>query len=699
MQQNFSETLLEFFACVDRLSESSTLNQQEQEHLQNIKFFAESLGKHFNNAEREISNLKQSLQQINPSYIGTRTENEIETLLALMFARLRQSMNIEELLETVVLEIYQLLRSDHVIIHELKNLSSQSKDSDHSLVEYEIFNDLNRSLKGQRLPAIYTNEEWLEKYQTCLSQVIQDIHLDPKIAESLIPLGVQSAIVIAIPSGKKLWGLLILHQYDIPHDWQDWEVDLLEKLGTQLAIFIHQLQLLVRSDSIRAERDLIIARLNYNQLHDSLTGLPNRNAFIESLDLAFTELQTTPNCNFAILFIDCDRFKSINDNFGITTGDQLLKEISKRLNIYHTNNIIVARIDSDEFAILVKHIQGTNEQEFIIKLTKEILESIKQPFLIHNHQIFTSVSIGVAISDIDYLYANEVLRDANIAMHQSRKLGRGKYALFSNEMNQGAKARWRLENDLRYALERNEFHLVYQPIVSLHQHQLTGFEVLLRWVHPLQGLISPQEFLTIVEETGDIIPIGYWVLEKACSQLLQWQQEFPDLQSLTLGINVSTLQVIQSDFVERVQEIILEKQITPNLIKLEITESVLMESIEVSAQKLERLREVGVQVYIDDFGTGFSSFSYLKSLPIDVLKIDRSFTNKVSTDVKSQRIIQSILRLANSLGMGIVVEGIETSEELDYFESLGGSSIEVQGYFISHPLDTEKATRWIQTTM
>jgi len=699
MQQNFSTTLLELFACLDRLSESATLNQQEQEHLHNIKLFAKKLGKHFDNAEREISNLKHSLQQIDPSYIGDRTENEIKTLLALMSARLRQSMNIEELLETVVLEIYQSLQSDHVIIYKLNNLNNQSQNSDNSLVDYDISTDPNRSLRGQRLPAIYTDAEWLEKYQTSVSQVIQDVHSDPKIAESLIPLGVQSAIAIAIPSGKKLWGLLIVHQYDIPRDWQEWEMDFLEKLGTQLAISIHQLQLLVKSDSIRAERDLIIARLNYNQLHDSLTGLPNRDSFIESLDLAFTESQTTPNYNFAILFIDCDRFKSINDNFGMTTGDQLLKEIGKRLNIYNTNNIIIARIDSDEFAIIVKNIQGTNGQEFIVALTKEILESIKQPFLIHNHQIFTSVSIGVAISDIDYLYANEVLRDANIAMHQSRKLGRGKYALFSNEMNQGAKARWQLENDLRQALERDEFHLVYQPIVSLHQHQLTGFEVLLRWVHPLQGLISPQEFLTIVEETGDIIPIGYWVLENACNQLLQWQQEFPNLQSLTLGINVSTLQVIQSDFVERVQAIILEKQISPNLIKLEITESVLMESIEVSARKLEQLREVGVQVYIDDFGTGFSSFSYLKSLPIDVLKIDRSFTSKVSTDVKSQRIIQSILRLANSLGMGIVVEGIETSEELDYFESLGGSSIEVQGYFISHPLDSEKATRWIQSTI
>lgn len=698
MRKNFSETLLDLLTTVEQLRTSETLNSQQQDSLESIQSLGENLGKYFDNAEREISSLKQRLKQLYQSnqYIDAGNENEIDTLLALMFARLRQSITIDELLETVVFEIHQLLQSDHVIAYQL---SDQSLESNHPFVEYEVVNDPLRSLLGRRLPTVYTDPDWLGHYQSCLSQVINDINLpniDPKLKESLIPLDVQSAIAIAIPSGKKLWGLLIIHKYDIPRDWQPWEIELLEKLGTQLAISIHQMQLLVKSDSIRLERDQIIARLHYSQLHDSLTGLPNRDSFMDSLNLAFARLQTTSNRNFAILFIDCDRFQAINDNFGISTGDQLLKEISQRLSVYRKINVSLARVDSDEFAILVENI---DDQELIIKLAESIIDSIKQPFNINDHQIFTSVSIGIAISDLEYIYANEVLRDANIAMHYSRRLGRGKYALFSTSMSQGAKVRWQLENDLRHALERQEFHLVYQPIVSLHQHQLTGFEVLLRWVHPLQGLISPQEFLAIAEETGDIVEIGYWVLQTACKQLQQWQQRFPHIPTLTLGVNVSTLQVVQSDFVERIQEIISERHISPNLIKLEITESILMENIEISSQKLEQLREVGVQVYIDDFGTGFSSFSYLKNLPIDVLKIDRSFTNKVSTDIKSQRIIQSILRLANSLGMGIVVEGVETSEELDYFESLGGSSIEVQGYFISHPLDTEKATQWIQTTI
>ncbi|GBO52253.1 diguanylate cyclase/phosphodiesterasewith PAS/PAC sensor [Pseudanabaena sp. lw0831] len=698
MKKLFSETLLALFDCANRISESEALTKQQQDDLQSIKSFGETLAICFDNAEREINILKQRIKRLdrsNPS-LEFDNENETYTLIALIFARLRQSINIDELLGNVALEVHQLLQSDQVIVYQLA-------DQDIQTIQYEVVNDSRYSLLGQAAPSIYTDLQWLEKFQTSISQVINDVadaDSDPLISSSLMPLGIHSAIAIAIPSGKKLWGLLILHQYNIPCDWRNWEIELLEKIGIQLAISIHQMKLLVKSDDIRIERDQIIARLLYNQLHDSLTDLPNRDSFMESLDLAFTKLQTDNERNFAVLFIDCDRFKSINDSFGTAIGNQLLQEISKRIAIYRNNNITMARIDSDEFVLLVENIGTDNleRESCLTQLAGQILESIGEPFLINDYQILTSVSIGIAISDLEYVCANEILRDANLAMHHSRSLGRGKQALFTTSMNQGAKVRWQLESDLRQAIARQEFYLVYQPIVSLHQHDLSGFEVLLRWMHPLQGLISPMEFLAIAEETGEIVQIGYWVLETACRQLHQWQQEFPNIPPITIAINVSTIQVIQPEFVERIQSIISEYQILPSLIKLEITETMLMDNIEISSQKLEQLRGIGVQVYIDDFGTGYSSFSYLQTLPIDVLKIDRSFTNRVSTDIKSQRIVQSILRLANNLGMGIVIEGVETSQELDYFETLGGSSIEVQGYFISHPLDSEKATQWIQST-
>jgi diguanylate cyclase (GGDEF)-like protein len=696
MRVQFSNTLAALLDCANRIGESDTLTQQQQDELQNVKSLGETLASYFDKLERERNTLKQRVKQLSQSSLSKDFNNEDETytLLALILARLRQSINIDELLDTVVLETYQLLQSDQVIVY-------QFTDQEPQLVQYESVNNPNYSLLGKSLPSVYTDLQWLEKFQTCISQAINDVtNSDPKVIESLTHLGIHSAIIIAIPKGNKLWGLLIVHQYDRSRHWQDWEIELLEKLGTQLAISIHQMQLLVRSNDIRIERDQIIAKLQHNQFHDSLTGLPNRDSFMESLDLVFKKSQVDPNRNFAVLFIDCDRFKVINDNFGVAVGNQLLQEISKRIAIHRQINIIIARIDSDEFAILVENIDRESLQieNFVTYLADQILDSIKEPFFINDYQIFTSVTIGIAISDLEYIYANEILRDAHVAMHHARSLGRGKQALFTASMNQGAKVRWQLESDLRLAISRQEFHLVYQPIVSLHQHKLTGFEVLLRWMHPLQGLISPQEFLPIAEETGEIVQIGYWVLETACRQLQQWQREFSNVPPLTLAINVSAIQVIQPDFVERIQEIIEELEVLPSLIKLEITETMLMDNIEISSQKLEQLREIGVQVYIDDFGTGYSSFSYLQSLPIDVLKIDRSFTNKVSTDIKSQRIIQSILRLANNLGMGIVVEGVETSQELDYFEGLGGSSIEVQGFFISHPLDSDRATQWIRST-
>ena len=695
MREQSSSTLSDLFDCVDRISQYDTLTKQQQDDLQTIKSLAKNLFNAFVYIEDEFNIFKKENKQANQADISIEKENEEEvyTLLALIFARLRQSINIDDLLDNVALEVFEILQSDQVIVHKFT-------DQEPQIVQYESVNDQQRSLLGKTIPSIYTDREWLKTYQTCVSQVvnIDDIDIDSNISMSLQPLGIHSAIAVAIPGDKKLWGLLVVHEYSQVRNWRSWEIELLEKLGTQLAIMMHQMQLLAKSEDARIERDQVIAKLHHNQFHDPLTNLPNRDSFMQSLDLAFAKLQADPNRNFAVFFIDCDRFTSINDNFSISVGDRLLQEISKRIAMHCIPSTTVARIDSDEFAILVENIDKDRlgRENCVIDLADQILESIKQPFLIDEYQISTSISIGIAISETEYKYPSEMLHNANIAMHHARSLGRGKREIFRASMSQKTKVRWQLESDLHNAIALQQFYLAYQPIVSLNQHNLTGFEVLLRWRHPVQGLISPQEFLPIAEETGEIVQIGYWVLETACQQLYIWQQQFPNMSPITIGINVSTLQVIQPDFVERIEEIVERNKISPDLIKLEITETMLMNNVEISSQKLEQLRKIGVQVYIDDFGTGYSSFSYLQNLPIDVLKIDRSFTNKVSTDIKSQRIIQSILRLANNLGMGIVVEGVETSEEVDYFEGIGGNSIELQGYFISHPLDRDKATEWIK---
>ncbi|NUN63376.1 EAL domain-containing protein [Pseudanabaena biceps] len=695
MQEEFSDALSSMLDAINRISEYETLPQSQKDELQNAKKIVTYLGGYVEALEQEVLKLNKKLKQFDKDIpnITLHNEDKIYTLLALIFARLKQSINLEELLETIVLEIYQLLQVDQVIVYRLSTQQEQT-------IEYEFVKNLERSLRGCHLPSIYTSLEWLESYQKCMSRVIDDIDDldgfigDRQAIETLRERDIHSAIATVIPGGRQPWGLIIVHQYKQARPWEEWEVEFLEKSGTQLAIAIHQMQLLTKSNAIREELDQVTAKLHYNQLHDPLTGLPNRESFIDLLDLAFAKSQTDLDCKFAVLLIDCERATLASETFGNSVGDQLLVEISDRLSNYRNIDRSISKIDSAKFTVLLENIE---DLEPVTRLADQILESLNQALVIGNETFFLSPNIGIVVSNPDYIYANEILRDANIAVNYAKKIGRGKQALFCDEINQEPKLTWQLENDLRMALERQEFYLVYQPIVSIYQHQLTGFEVLLRWWHPSRGLITPQDFLSIAEETGEIIEIGYWVLENACEQLLNWQKSFPNLPPITISVNVSTLQVTQLDFVERIQSIIQTKQVSPKLIKLEITETMLMQNVEVSSQKLEQLRELGMQVYIDDFGSGYSSFHYLQNLPIDVLKIDRSFTNKIFSDKRSQRIVQSILRLATTLDMGVVIEGVETAQELDYFESLGGSSIEVQGFFISHPLDSKMATEWIHS--
>jgi len=301
MREIFSETLSTLLGCVNRISESELLTEQQQDDLQNIKSLSANLAKYFNSLDIEVTSLRQKIKELNQSILSIELNNEYEdesyTLLALIFARLRHAINLDELLDSVVLETYQLLQSDQVIVYQLTN-----QEEDTQTIQYEVVSNPRYSLHGQSLPLIYTDPQWLKSLQKCISQVIPNIHdddVDPQVSRSLAPVGIHSTIVIGIPKGNKLWGLLIVHQYNSPRYWHSWEIEILEKLGTQLAISIHQIQLLAKSNEVRLERDQIIAKLHHNQLHDLLTGLPNRNSLMESLDLAFAKFQTDSTRNFA----------------------------------------------------------------------------------------------------------------------------------------------------------------------------------------------------------------------------------------------------------------------------------------------------------------------------------------------------------------------------------------------------------------
>lgn len=424
-------------------------------------------------------------------------------------------------------------------------------------------------------------------------------------------------------------------------------------------------------------------KLIHDALYDTLTGLPNRISLMERLRHASDLANRKPGYLISVLFIDLDRFKIINDSLGHNLGDDLLSEISHRLANCLRPNDTVARLGGDEFVILLEDVKNHDN---VLIVAQRILQELSTPFNLEGQEIFTSASIGITFSNCSLNRPEDLLRDADLAMNLAKSQGRGRYEVFHPRMHTSALARWQLETDLRRAIDRDELKLYYQPIVSLRTNRLVGFEALIRWLHPQEGLISPTKFIPIAEETGLIMPIGWWILREACTQLKQWQKQFPDLQPLTVNVNLSGKQ-FSPVLVEGIQQILTETQLAPEHLKLEITESMLMSHADSATTTLTQLKQLGTQLAIDDFGTGYSSLSYLHRFPIDTLKIDRSFIQRVDVDGEQLAIVRTIITLAWNLGMEVVAEGVETSKQLTQLRSLRCEY--AQGYFFSQPRDSQ----------
>jgi diguanylate cyclase (GGDEF)-like protein len=431
-------------------------------------------------------------------------------------------------------------------------------------------------------------------------------------------------------------------------------------------------------------------QLKHDAFHDSLTGLPNRICFSKLLEKAINLAARYPHYLYAVLFLDLDRFKIVNDSLGHLIGDELLKHVAQKLQACMRSSDTVARFGGDEFVILLEEIK--NIQEVII-VAERILAQLKQPFIFNNYQITTGSSIGITLSTFNYQNSEDVLRDADAAMYQAKAKGKGCYVVFEPGMQTRVMAGLQLENDLRSAIAREEFILYYQPIVSLATGNLNGFEALLRWYHPTKGWISPIEFIPIAEETGLINQIGLWVLESACHQLWLWLKEFPQARSLTINVNLSTIQLQQVDLLKQLKQIWQEYQLPNSAIKLEITESCILETFTSEAQRLKQLKDLGISLCIDDFGTGYSSLSRLHEFPIDTLKIDRSFVSRLESNIQHQETVRTIVTLAHSLGMDVVAEGVETNAQLEQLQQLNCEY--VQGYLFSKPVDSKRATQLI----
>jgi len=422
-------------------------------------------------------------------------------------------------------------------------------------------------------------------------------------------------------------------------------------------------------------------RLLHDAIHDALTALPNRTLFMDRLGQAIRHSKRHLEHRFALLFVDVDRFKMVNDSLGHLVGDEMLVAIAGRIRDAIRPGDTVARLGGDEFTILLESIK---DPEDAAVAAERIQHVISAPFTVRDHEIFTTVSIGIAVSAPHYHTAEEMLRDADIAMYRAKAQGRAGYQTFQPGMHTTAVALLQLENDLRRAVDRSEIVLHYQPIVSLEDWRILGFEALVRWNHPQRGLIYPAEFIAIAEETGLILPIGRWVLSEACSHTNQWQQMF-GRDDLTVSVNISGRQLMQPGFVSDVERVLRETSLPPDTLCLEITETVLMENSQSAPEAIRHLRGLGVKIHIDDFGTGYSSLSYLHRFAIDTLKIDRSFISHVATGEESVEIIRTITALAGNLKVPVIAEGVETEVQRRKLQALGCQA--AQGNFFSLPAD------------
>ena len=449
------------------------------------------------------------------------------------------------------------------------------------------------------------------------------------------------------------------------------------------------------------ERKRAEEKLAHQSFHDGLTGLPNRALFLDRLQRSITHSRRHSDFKFAVLFIDIDEFKVFNDSLGHAAGDRLLVQVAERLTASlrgvdtvsrprqgrdessYIGESTLARPGGDEFTVLIEELHDPSDA---IRVAERIQQRLAIPLDSNNQQIVLSVSIGIAFSNPSAVEAQDVLRDAEIAMYRAKSTGKARYEVFDHAMHAGAIKRLKLETDLRTALELKQFRVYYQPIVSLRNQQIVGFETLSRWQRP-EGLIMPGEFIAVADETGIILPINQQLLYEACRQLRSWRALFPADPPLTLNVNVTPKQFAQPDLASQIGKILQETGVDPSAVNLEITETIAMADADRSAVVLSELKALGVRLDIDDFGTGYSSLSRLQHFPVDRLKIDRSFVSRMDTDLETREIIRIIIMLAHGLGLQVVAEGVETQVQADMLKHLDCEL--AQGYLYSRPVPSE----------
>lgn len=489
----------------------------------------------------------------------------------------------------------------------------------------------------------------------------------------------------------------------IPRAWGAREAAILGDLAASAST-----ELSLRHRIIQRER--IERQLRHASRHDPLTGLPNRSFFTERLAQAVSRARGSQDHLFALIFLDLDHFKVVNDSVGHHAGDELLVAVARRLEGCLRGGDMVARLGGDEFALLLERVQDGNDAAHV---AERIQASLAAPVNVGGYDLFTTASLGIVLSSTAHEQPEHLLRSADMAMYRAKMGGRARFEIFDPAMHAAALIRLQLETDLRRAVERREFELHYQPVVDLAAGTITGVEALVRWRHPQRGMIQPNAFIAEAEETGLIIPIGMWVLEEACRQLRRWDDLFaPQLNrtgnpdgsdsefdagnhELTVAVNVAGRQLIHPDLRRTVERTLAQEGVSASRLRLEITESAILDKPEPVVRTLHEIRALGVQIFLDDFGTGYSSLSYLHQLPLNALKIDRAFVSQIENSERAAQLVHTILQMSSNLGLDAIAEGVTTMEQMRRLRSLGCRY--AQGYLFSAPLDVEAMTAMLRS--